>query len=283
MDTVIRSPRVSSQPRLLSYQRTGETTHTQKSDLDGAGESVGEKRQESVEFSNTENVDTHMSGSGSDIGTKEKQDPKNASEKKQDQLQADAIRAQIESELHARYAEEIRIAREQAIEEGRQQGYNTGYDEGLSAHSKNVESLCQLITGARVALDEGIEGLTDIAVELGFEAVTKILGKAIVNKEGLVAIVKELINRVKSTQELLIRVSAQDYQLLESAIPVLMTVYEGKKINIVADERVHLGGCLLETENGSLDGRLEIQLQNFMDTLLSAKARWPDPDLGPIA
>ena len=46
------------------------------------------------------------------------------------------------------------------------------------------------------------------------------------------------------------------------------------RLELVADERVELGGCLIETDGGTLDGRLETQLKRLRDTLLDA-ARAP--------
>lgn len=40
---------------------------------------------------------------------------------------------------------------------------------------------------------------------------------------------------------------------------------------LVADERVALGGCIVETDAGSLDGRLETRLAELKAVLLEAR------------
>jgi flagellar biosynthesis/type III secretory pathway protein FliH len=46
---------------------------------------------------------------------------------------------------------------------------------------------------------------------------------------------------------------------------------QGRKFEIVADSRVELGGCIVETNTGSLDGRFEVQLRELYETLRLAK------------
>jgi flagellar assembly protein FliH len=49
-------------------------------------------------------------------------------------------------------------------------------------------------------------------------------------------------------------------------------------VEIAADDRVELGGCLLETPSGTLDSRLEVQLANLRRTLLEARSRQINED-----
>jgi flagellar biosynthesis/type III secretory pathway protein FliH len=45
---------------------------------------------------------------------------------------------------------------------------------------------------------------------------------------------------------------------------------------LLSDDRVLLGGCLIETSGGTLDGRLETQMQQLRDTLLAARRMLPE-------
>jgi flagellar biosynthesis/type III secretory pathway protein FliH len=56
-----------------------------------------------------------------------------------------------------------------------------------------------------------------------------------------------------------LRVSPRDHPVLQAQF--------GAELDVVADERVAAGGCLIETTGGTLDARLEIQLRRLLDTL----------------
>jgi flagellar biosynthesis/type III secretory pathway protein FliH len=47
----------------------------------------------------------------------------------------------------------------------------------------------------------------------------------------------------------------------------------------VPDERVALGGCLIDSPGGTLDGRLETQLQRLREVLVATRALEPDKTL----
>jgi len=48
-------------------------------------------------------------------------------------------------------------------------------------------------------------------------------------------------------------------------------ITDDAKIEIFPDERVSIGGCLLEAGGGTLDARLEVQLRQLLDTLTRAR------------
>jgi flagellar assembly protein FliH len=80
--------------------------------------------------------------------------------------------------------------------------------------------------------------------------------------------VREAISGVRERERLVVRVSPRDHKLFagENIAP---KNGDAGSIELVADERVELGGCLIETSSGTLDGRLETQLQRLCDTLAS--------------
>ncbi len=185
-----------------------------------------------------------------------------------------------EQERALRRQQEELLAREQQIEEEKQKAVERGYTEGYNAgaaaaeeaYSQRLAQLQALISGAIDALTRDIAGVEDAALEIVFTAVAKILGKALVEGDGVTAIVREVINHAKNRENLVIRVSPADFAVLEQNRGRLLVGIEDGKVELVADDRVQLGGCLLETAGGNLDGRLEVQVQQLRDTLSTARA-----------
>lgn len=168
----------------------------------------------------------------------------------------------------------------EALERARGAAEQRGYDEGLKRGQASMEKqyaaeldhLRGIVRAAREALDQQFDGMVDIGGEIVFEAVCKILGHNIVDRAGAVAVVREVIRRAKDRTSLVLRVHPDDRAIVEAAAEALVG---GGQAEVIADERVALGGCLLETPAGTLDGRLEVQLEALRETLLAARASHP--------
>jgi flagellar assembly protein FliH len=102
--------------------------------------------------------------------------------------------------------------------------------------------------------------------------VCKLLGQALASREGVTAAVREVVRRARERSRLTLRVSPSDYALIREHLATVLEGLEAGQVEVVSDERVHLGGCLLETPSGSLDGRLEVQLESLRRTLLAAQS-----------
>jgi flagellar assembly protein FliH len=75
--------------------------------------------------------------------------------------------------------------------------------------------------------------------------------------------VREAMRGMLAKEGLVVRLSPTDYGALGPS--------PEPKVEVVADERVALGGCIIETSGGTLDARLEVQLQQLVDTLTRAR------------
>jgi flagellar assembly protein FliH len=122
-----------------------------------------------------------------------------------------------------------------------------------------------LAASLRDALGQAIGGAEEAMVEIAFAAVCKVLGEAAASEEGVRAMVQEAMRQIRAKEGLVLRVAPADYERLAG-----LSLGEGAKLELVADERVALGGCLIETAGGTLDARLEVQLRQLVDTLTRA-------------
>ena len=168
---------------------------------------------------------------------------------------------------------ETELARQEAKEQGQREGYSAGLARGESEYQEKLSSLRAVIEAAASALDQGIRGIEDAAVEIAFEATCKILGTALMDRAGVMAVVKRVISYSREKEKLIIRVSPGDYAMLNGSQAGLVACADLPGCEFVADERVTLGGCLLEASGGNLDGRLEIQLHQFHEVLLSTRGK----------
>jgi flagellar assembly protein FliH len=100
------------------------------------------------------------------------------------------------------------------------------------------------------------------------------LGARAVERDAVAAIVREVVARVKQEEAILVRLHPQDCALLRA-----LGADSGKALafraELVADDKVALGGCIVETEGGLLDGRIETQIERLRGALLAARASTP--------
>jgi len=169
-------------------------------------------------------------------------------------------------------AEDLRSVRDQAKIEG----LRVGKAEAAEAARKELDSrlavLKRVVTEADVRLKQESDALAASCSEIVAEAVTKIAGPLLGTREAAVGAVEQVLKRVKEARELTIRVNAADVPVLAAAEPELAPALAGRKFSLVADARVDVGGCIVESRLGSLDGRFEAQLRELFEALRAAKA-----------
>lgn len=188
-------------------------------------------------------------------------------------LDADAA-AYAAGELvrHDPYAEGY----DNGFEEGQRTGWGAGHDEGLRdglqkgredadaaarVQADALEALGAAITEActqrRAAIEAG-------AIEIAYAAVLRLIGQSAGERTVVADIVRCVLEQLQDRTLLSVRVSPADHALLQQGAHGLNL---GGAL-LVADERVELGGCIIDTDAGSLDGRLETQLSELKTLLV---------------
>lgn len=184
-------------------------------------------------------------------------------------------------EYEHRLGEKLEQMKQAAIEQGHAEGLQAAQDKVRAEYAAELEGLRTLIQSARSTFDQQLDGVTEIAAEIVFEAVAKIIGNTCAEQQGVVAVVREVVRHAKDRSRLVIRVNPRDLAILNACITDMASGMSADNVDVVADDRVDMGGCLLETPAGNLDGRLEIQLQQLRDTLVNARLRQTDRAMEP--
>lgn len=257
--SLIREARFSDEARLLENKRK----HVDAVDAHDAADAQVFENVESISETSPHEVDLHEAviAEGDMASAVAQNEP-------------DAIDdAQRERERIERQQQELEALRIAASEEGKHEGYQAGLEQAATEWEEKLSQLRRLLESMEERLLSGIAEVEDISVEIVFHATAKILGEAMVKREGVLAVVREVIKHAQSRERIVVRVSPDDYKVLLDDVGTLRQGGESDSVKLVADDRVELGGCLLETIGGSLDGRLEIQIQQLRETLLRTKSR----------
>lgn len=163
----------------------------------------------------------------------------------------------------------------QAHEAAKIDGYAAGIAQAREESQVERRNFCGLfdsiVNDAEEAFAKEKAKLADVCVDIVAEAFAKIAGQLLPTREACIGAVTEVLKRVKEGRELMIRVHPADLPVLQSEERPLAAVLPGRKFSVVPDSCIDLGGCIVESKLGSLDGRLEVQLRELYATLRVAK------------
>jgi flagellar assembly protein FliH len=162
------------------------------------------------------------------------------------------------------------------FEEGQRTGWGAGHEEGLrdglqkgredadAAARVQADALEALGAAIKEACTQRRAALEAGAIEIAYAAVLRLIGESAGNRTVVADTVRRVLEQLPDRTLQCIRVSPADHALLQHGA-------HGLNLSgalLVADERVELGGCIVDTDAGSLDGRLETQLSELKTLLV---------------
>lgn len=177
--------------------------------------------------------------------------------------------------------EQAEKIQQEAQQSGYQAGYAQGYADGEAAARQH---LTQQADAERTALREEISAfiahieaerrkvwqeLEPQIIGLVFDLARKVIKQEVeVNREVALAMVRNALRRAADSTALRIRVHPEDLETVRAARQELLALLDGvPHVEIVADRRVGAGGCIVETDSGNIDARIETQLDTVADVL----------------
>lgn len=107
-------------------------------------------------------------------------------------------------------------------------------------------------------------------LRLSIRLTEKILGRELKSDKTTVAdIVAAALQNARQQEKLTVRVNPADLPVVEKEVENLARTGRVRFMDFIADPRVSEGGCLIESEVGTIDARLETQLRVLERALLS--------------
>lgn len=163
----------------------------------------------------------------------------------------------------------------QSREVGKQEGLNTGYQEGLQAAKQEATELIQTLQSM---LQEGQSVLENKFIEEEMEIrrlICDIVGRIVkkeidTDDETVVRVTMECIRMASERQNLEVLVHPEDRALIEQWVPEFSRRFDDvDKITVNEDPRVGKGGVIIETRMGNIDGRINTQVANFDENVMN--------------
>jgi flagellar assembly protein FliH len=163
------------------------------------------------------------------------------------------------------------IAFADAREQGYKDGLKAGHDAGEEEWRLRVERLYNVVEGIEQAKAENQTRIAEDAVAIAFEAIVKILGQRQASRGSIAEVVEQIRRASSAAEPLIVRVGPDDYEALLAEPSLIELEDQRGSIRLTEDPRVVLGGCIVESSRGTLDARLETQIERLKSVLLDVQ------------
>lgn len=177
----------------------------------------------------------------------------------------DTAQAQAD-ELIRNAQAEIEVQRRQAQDAGNKQGYNEGYQQGLS----EVDDMKRALMEEKRQLEQEFEQLVEELEPEFIDTITAVYNHIFSvdladNRDILVHLIDSTLRKVESSRTFIVHVSAEDYPYVNMQKQALVegAVAGRGLIEIIEDIALIKGDCLIETDGGIFDCGIGTQLEEL--------------------
>ncbi|PKL25554.1 MAG: flagellar assembly protein FliH [Spirochaetae bacterium HGW-Spirochaetae-3] len=163
---------------------------------------------------------------------------------------------------------------DEVTKDAHKEGFDQGREEGFKEGKLEVE---RLIDRMHVVLDRAMDKRAEIleqteaqVVELVLLIARKVVKTISENQKNVVlSNIAQALRKLKTRSDVIVRVNLADLQLTtEHAKDFIEAAENAKKLSIVEDSGVDRGGCIIETDFGEIDARIQSQLHELEEKIL---------------
>lgn len=177
-------------------------------------------------------------------------------------------------------ADNFRKEQVKEVELAREQAQREGFEAGFQKWTQKIAELEQEIARTN-------ESMEDKLAPVALQAAKKIVGKELeMNPNAIAAIVKNALQSVRQHKQILVYVNPQELESVFEQREDLQQIFERlESLTIRARDDISRGSCVIETEGGIINAKLENQwkiLEQVFDQLMGKKAA-KEPEETPTA
>ncbi len=173
------------------------------------------------------------------------------------------------TEIYKQAEEDIRRMRQSVHDEAYQLGLKKAEEEVTALLEQAQKEVDTLLAQAKEERDKMLDAVETQILRLAIDTADKILGLELEqNNAAFVSMLKQALSSVKAENQVVLRVNPSEYVRFFKAREVTLHTQNGSiSATVINDPTVGYGGCLIETESGTVDAGAKAQLsqiaQNF--------------------
>jgi len=178
--------------------------------------------------------------------------------------------------IEASAAEEAVSVREDALEQGYQEGIAKAVLEKQAEMDQMREENIRILEEAQLERLKIINTSEEIIVKMALAIAKKIVDKEITEIPDITKnIVSKIMEQLGDSEAFKIFVSSRDFEFLAEESARNQLGQSGGKLQIKSDSRITDGGCIIDSDLGIVDARLETRITAIENALLEGVERDP--------
>ncbi|HMZ36945.1 MAG TPA: flagellar assembly protein FliH [Leptospiraceae bacterium] len=183
-------------------------------------------------------------------------------------------RAKLEVERLIKEADmRVNEIEHEAYTKGYDAGREVGFKRGQSEVRRLIDRIGTIVGQAIDVREEIIAASEKQMVDMILMVARKVIKDEVAErKEVVLNNIREALKRIKDRDRVDIRVNFADLELTTAHKDELIKMMESlRKVNIYEDSRIDRGGCIIETDVGSIDARISTQLKEIEEAIRNAQ------------
>ena len=171
---------------------------------------------------------------------------------------------------------EARVQWEQEAEQKIKEAYEKGKEESTSAAeekiSEKVAQLASIIESLKEERQSLLKQAETAVVDMSLAIARKFVDTAtVMNSDLIKKTIKSAVKMVTEKDKVIIRINPEDLEEVRAHQDDIIFIGDGiGKLEIRPDKKVDRGGCVVETEAGNIDARIESRFAEIEKTLKQA-------------
>lgn len=107
----------------------------------------------------------------------------------------------------------------------------------------------------------------NLVINVSKKIAEKVVRKEIEYESTIKEILEKNLDKIIGSNEIVIKLNKQDYDLIQKSSKQFMQQYGINKMRFEANSSIQQGGCLIESEMGNIDARVDSQINELVNAL----------------
>ena len=158
------------------------------------------------------------------------------------------------------------------VEAARVEGFRSGREEGLRQASEEqgacTQSLARVAAGVLVESEDFLRSLEQEVLDLSLAVAEKVIEhEARIDRTIVLGVIRGALEEVRGATVVEVHLNPKDYDLVAERWQQVAPESVLERGQLVADDRIQEGGCVIETLTGRVDAQLASKLDRLRDAL----------------
>jgi flagellar assembly protein FliH len=174
------------------------------------------------------------------------------------------------SQEREKIEKEYSIAKEKGYESGLLEGKKEAIEQITLQYNEKIQEAANILEKAYQEKQSIINEAEPFIIELCMEIAKKVIQQELkTHPDVLITIIKNSLALSNERQSIIICVNPEDFSFVQHQRQQLLQMIEGQtELKILPDHSIQNGGCIIRTSYGSIDARIDVQLNEIQQALL---------------